>query len=874
MLLLHDLLFRLRSLMRHSTAENELDNELRFHLEQQIEKYVKSGMSQAEAARRARLEFGGLDQVKNECREARGVSFVETLVQDLHYSARTLLHSPAFTACAVLTLALGIGANTAIFSVVNQVLLNPLAYPNPQELLAARQNESLANLKDMQSQTHSFASSGGVNISPMDFTGNGEPARVHAAWVDGGLFATLGVQPMLGRWISADEDVKGGPRNVVLSYPFWRDFMGSDPHVLVKAIRLSDNSYTVIGVMPKDFSLPKELADVFLALWGGYPEAAPERGVHFMHTYWRLKPGATLAQAQAEITQSDHRLAEAFPDTERERGTMLAPLHEMLVGDLRPALLILFGAVGLVLLIACANFAMLLMARAVARQRELMIRASLGARNGRLIRQRLTESTLLALVGGAAGLIAAKAGTTLLLALKPAELRQLRAIPMDARVFVFVFAISLLTGLLFGLLPAWSAYRGDIAEALRENARTTATGVSRSPLRSFLVTAELALALILLAGAGLLIKGFLRLRSVDPGFNPANVITMYLQLPGTRYPKIPMQNNFRSELLARINAFPGVEAAMITDLPLAGNYVGHRVVIDGQPTPAAGAEPMVQVLSVMGEYFGVMQIPFRAGRGFSAMDREGQPRVAIVNETFARQLLPGQNPIGSRINWARADDPNDWMTIVGVAGDVKHDGLNQPVDPALYSPFSQNDEAWRKWMTLVIRTRVPEASLVEDVKKQVWSMDSQIPVSSIQSTDDLLAVSVAEQRFNMLLLVSFAALAVALAGVGIYGMVAYRVVQRTHEIGVYMALGAQHRDVLRLVMKDGVKLGLLGIGLGLAGAIALTRVMVSVLFEVKPTDPTTLIGVALFLAAVAMLACYIPARRALSIHPMTALRRE
>jgi len=439
---------------------------------------------------------------------------------------------------------------------------------------------------------------------------------------------------------------------------------------------------------------------------------------------------------------------------------------------------------------------------------------------------------------------------------------------------VFVFAISLLTGLLFGLLPAWSAYRGDIAEALRENARTTATGVSRSPLRSFLVTAELALALILLAGAGLLIKGFLRLRSVDPGFNPANVITMYLQLPGTRYPKIPMQNNFRSELLARINAFPGVEAAMITDLPLAGNYVGHRVVIDGQPTPAAGAEPMVQVLSVMGEYFGVMQIPFRAGRGFSAMDREGQPRVAIVNETFARQLLPGQNPIGSRINWARADDPNDWMTIVGVAGDVKHDGLNQPVDPALYSPFSQNDEAWRKWMTLVIRTRVPEASLVEDVKKQVWSMDSQIPVSSIQSTDDLLAVSVAEQRFNMLLLVSFAALAVALAGVGIYGMVAYRVVQRTHEIGVYMALGAQHRDVLRLVMKDGVKLGLLGIGLGLAGAIALTRVMVSVLFEVKPTDPTTLIGVALFLAAVAMLACYIPARRALSIHPMTALRRE
>ena len=873
-MLVHDLLFRLRTLMRRPAAEDELDDELRFHLERQTDKYVTSGMSQAEAVRRARLEFGGLDQVKNECREARGVSFIESLVQDLQYSARTLLHSPAFTACAVLTLALGIGANTAIFSVVNAVLLNPLPYPNPQELLAARENDSLPNLEDIQRQTNSFASSGGVNISPMDFTGNGEPVRVHGAYVDAGLFTTLGAQTMLGRLISADEDVKGGPRNVVLSYSFWRDFLGADPHVLGKAIRLSDSSYTVIGVMPKDFTLPKELADVFISLWVGYPDAADERDVHFMHTYWRLKPGVRLGQAQAEIAQADHRLAEEFPDTERERGTVLVQLHEWLVGDVRPALLILFGAVGLVLLIACANFAMLLMARAVTRQRELMIRASLGARNGRLIRQRLTESTLLALIGGVAGLMAAKVGTTLLLALKPAELRRLDAIPMDARVFMFVFFISLVTGLLFGLLPAWSASRGDIAEALRANARTTAAGVSRSPLRSFLVTAELSLALILLAGAGLLIKGFLRLRSVDPGFNPANIITMYLQLPGTRYPQIPLQTNFRRELLARINAFPGVEAAMITDLPLAGNYVGHRVVIDGQAPPAVGAEPKVQTLSVMGNYFGVMQIPLRAGRDFSAMDREGQPGVAIVNETFARQLLPGQNPIGTRIDWARTNEPHEWMTIIGVAGDVKHSGLNQPVDPAVYAPFSQNDEAWRKFMTLVIRTRGPEADLVADVKKQVWSLDSQIPVSGIQSMNDLLAVSVAQERFNMLLLGSFAALAVVLAGVGIYGMVAYRVNQRTHEIGVYMALGAQHRDVLRLVMKDGVKLGLLGIVLGLAGAIALTRVMVSLLFEVKPTDPATLIGVALLLAAVATLACYVPARRALSIHPMTALRNE
>jgi putative ABC transport system permease protein len=872
--LLHDLLFRLRTFLRRRAAESELDDELRFHLEQQVAKLMNSGMTEAEALRCVRLEFGSLEQVKEECREARGISFVETLLQDFRYAARTLRHSPAFTACAMLTLALGIGANTAIFTVINSVLLNPLPYPNPQELLAARQNDSRPDLVDIQRQTNSFASSGGVNINPIDFTGEGEPVRVHAAYVDAGLLPTLGVKPILGRWISADEDVKGGPQNVLVSYPFWRDFLGSDPHVLGKSIRLGGNSYAVIGVMPRGFSLPREPADIFVSLWVAYAEAAPDRDVHFMHTYWRLKPGVTIAQAQAEVAQVDRRLAEEFPDTEKERGTLLVPLHEWLVGNVRPALLVLFGSVGLVLLIACANFAMLLMARALARQRELMIRASLGASNSRLIRQRLTESTLLALAGGAAGLLVAKLGTTFLMALKPGALRRFTAIHMDLRVFLFVFVISLLTGLLFGLLPAWSASRGDVGEALRENARTTATGISRKPLRSFLVTAELALALILLAGAGLLIKGFLRLRSVNPGFNPANVITMYLQLPPTRYPQIPSQTNFRRELLARINSIPGAEAAMITDLPLAGNDVDHRVVVDGRPAPAVGAEPLVQTLSVMGDYFGVMQIPIRAGRDFSATDREGQPRVVIVNEAFVRQLLPGQSPIGTRIDWARSNEPHKWMTIVGVAGDVKHFGLNQRVDPAVYEPFSQNDEAWRRWMTLVIKTRVSAAGLVEDVKQQIWRLDNQIPVSDIQSMDDLLAVSVAQQRFNMLLLATFAMLALALAGVGIYGMMAYRVNQRTHEIGVYMALGAQHRDVLRLVMKDGVKLALMGIVLGLAGAIVLTRVMVSLLFEVKPADPATMIGVALLLAAVALLACYIPARRALNIHPMTALRCE
>lgn len=872
--MLHDLFFRVRTLFRRQSAETELDDELRFHLERQIEKNVHSGMTKAEATRRARLEFGGEEQVKAECREARGIGAFEILLMDFRYSFRSLLRSPVFSLCAALTLALGIGANTAIFTVVNTVLINPLPYPHPEELLAARKNDSLANLQDMQRQTTSFASSGGVNIEPMDFLGAGEPARVHGAFMDAGLFQTLGVQPMLGRWIAPAEDVKGGPRNVVLSYAFWRDSLSSNPQILGKSIRLSGDDYTVIGVMPRDFSLPEASPDIFVSLWTAYPSAAAERDVHFMHTYWRLKPGVTLTQAQAELAQMDRRLAEQFPDSEKERRTLLVSLHERLVGNVRPALLVLFGAVGLVLLVSCSNFAMLLMARAVARQRELMVRASLGASHRRLIEQRLTESTLLAMVGGAAGLVVAKIGTSLLLSLKPEALHRFHSFPLDGRVFAFVFAISLFTGLLFGLLPAASARHDNIADALRENPNSTATAMSRSFLQGFLITSEIALALILLAGAGLLMKGFLHLRSVNPGFNPANVMTMYLQLPETRYPKIPSQTIFRRELLARLNALPGVTAAMITDLPLAGNYVGHRLVIDGRPAPEPGTEPEVQTLSVMGDYFRVMEIPLVAGRDFRNTDHEGQPMVATVNQEFVREFFHGENPIGKRIDWARQKEPHEWMTIIGVVGDVKHSGLNQPVDPAVYSLYSQNDEAWRRWMTMVIKTTAPSAALVEEVKKQVWGLDSQIPVSSIQSMDDLLAESVAEQRFNLLLLGIFAALAVALAAVGIYGMIAYRVNRRTHEIGVYMALGAQSRDVLRLVMSDGIKLVVRGIVIGMAGAITLTRLMVSLLFEVRPTDPVTLMVVALLLAAVAVLACYIPARRALSIHPVTALRCE
>ena len=471
---------------------------------------------------------------------------------------RTLRKSPGFTTAAVLTLALGIGANTAIFTVINSVLLNPLPYPNPQELVTMKQNDSLLNLKEIQRDNHSFSLGGGINTMAMDFTGGPEPVQIHGGMVDAGFLQTLGVTPRMGRLIAASEDVKGGPRNVVVGYSFWKNFLHGDPQVVGKSILLSGNPYTVIGVMPRDFSLPRERADLFVSLWVEYPSAAAEREVHFMHSYWRLKPGVTLSQAQADIAEIDRRLSEQYPDGEKDRRTLLRPLREAMVGNVLSGLLVLFGAVGLVLLIACANFAMLLIARAMSRQRELMTRAALGAGPARLIRQRLTESILLALAGGAAGLLFAWTGTKLLLALKPAALQRFNTIHLDSRVFLFVFGVSLLTGVVFGLVPAWSAARANVAESLRDSTRATPASGSRHRLRSVLVASEFALALVLLVGAGLLIKAFWRLRSVDPGFNPANVTTFYLSPPATRYPTIPLQMHFRRELLAKISSLQGL----------------------------------------------------------------------------------------------------------------------------------------------------------------------------------------------------------------------------------------------------------------------------------------------------------------------------
>ena len=863
---------RIRNLLNRRAFDRDLQEEMRIHREMAEEKLNHLGTAKEEAHYAAMRAFGNAT-LAQEASRAEWTFFFESLVQDISIGVRMLRKSPGFTAVAVLTLALGIGANTAIFSVINGVLLRPLPYMNAQEIVVMRDNESLPNVMDIQKQASVFTLGGAINAQPMDYTSGPEPLQIRVGLVNAGFFEILAVPPAMGRFFSKAEDVRGGPRSAVISYAFWQEYLGGDLRAMGRTILVGGNSYTVIGVMPESFVAPREHADVFLSLWVADPGTAADRDVHFLHTYWRLKKDLTLEQAQADVATIHSRLAEQFPAEEKERRMQLIPLRESVVGNVRLALLVLFGAVGLVLLIACANFASLLIARGFTRRQEMLVRAALGAGHGRLLRKLLTESMLLSCCGGAAGLLFAQWGTRMLVALKPRELSWLNGAQLDSRVLLFVVAVSVFTGIIFGMAPALLAARTDVAAALNEGGRSKTASVAGHRLRKIMVTAEVAFALVLLAGAGLLIKGFSRLRAVNPGFHPAGVLTVYLQLPATRYHEIPKQTLFRRELLARLNSLPGVQTGMVTDIPLGGNYVGHNLVIAGRPAVPKGDEPQVQTLTVMGDYFGVMQIPLRAGRDFTEMDREGQPLVAIVNEELVREFFERDNPVGSRIAWAPETGSPRWMTIIGVVADVKHSGLNQPTDPAVYTPFAQTDEPWKRTMILAIRAD-HSSGLVEEVKSQVWSLDRQIPVSDVQTMEQRMAVSLAEQRFYMLLLGAFAALALILAGIGIYGVVAYTASQSTHEIGIRMALGGQRRDVLRLIMTEAAKLTLVGILIGIAGALAVTRVMAGLLFEVRPHDPATFAAVAILLALVTLAACYIPARRATQVDPMVALRYE
>ena len=795
---------------------------------------------------------------------------LSALLQDLRYALRMLWSKPGFSVAAMLTLALGIGANSAIFSVIDAVLLRPLAYAHPGELVSFRENQSAPDLDDVAAANRTFAQIGGEANALMAWTGGEAPEQLAVGQVTGGFFSALDVGAALGRSIGPADDVRGGPSVVVLSHALWQERFSADPAVVGRTMQLSGYVYTIIGVMPAGFVSPQTRAQAWTPAHVSN-DGTTSRDVHFLRTIARLAPGVSIEQAGAEMAVIDRQLAERYPAENRNRHTELAPLKDRVVGKSRAALLVLFAAVCLVLLIACANFANLLLARACEREREVAVRMALGAGRTRLVRQLLVESVLIALSGGALGALLAWFGTRALVALQPDGLPRLGEIGVDPRVFAFTLAVALLTGVVFGLYPAWAAARAGGAQP--GASRGASAGRAQQKMRSAFVVAQLALALVLLVGAGLLVRTFWNLRGVDPGFQAAQLLTFRVELPDTRYRTIAEQTRFRTAALDALGALPGARAAMVSELPLSGESLDHDFLVEGWPPVAPGDEPSVETRSVIGDYFAVMGIPLRGGRDFAATDFNADtPLVGIANEALVRKYFPGQDPVGKRVRWAREDAPH-WITIVGVAGDVHHFGLDQPDLPALYSPYPQS-EPWKRWMTFVVRTRSDPLALAPAAKQAIWTLDSQLPVTKLRTMHVVAAESFAARRFDMLLLTLFAGLAVTLAAIGVYGVIAYTVAQRTREIGVRVAVGARMRDVVRLILGGGLRLALLGIGIGLAGAFAATRLMTGMLYGVAPADPATLAAVAAALLATALFACWLPARRAARVDPTEALRHE
>lgn len=793
-------------------------------------------------------------------------------MNELRFALRRLRQSPGFTLIAVLTLALGIGANTAIFSVVNGVLLRPLPYAKPAELVTLKSQQSSPELADLVAQAKSFVSIGGVGVQAADYAGATEPIQLELGLVGGDFFHVLGTRAALGRTLTAEDDRFGGPQIVVLTNELWQRQFGGDPSVLGRSITLAGQSYSVAGVLPTDFRSPRGALDAFVPVHVFYPLAAKSRGAHLLRVYARLRSGLTTAQAQSELRVIDQHLARANPDEDKNRQTTLVPLHEQMVGDIRPALLVLFGAVGLVLLIACANFANLLLARTATRRQELTVRAALGASRAQLIRQVLLDSVLLALLGGAAGLLLGSWGIDALLALRPDDLPRVENVHLDGFVLGFTFVLALATGVLFGVLPAWEATRLQISSVLSAGGRSVTTG--RSAFRSFLVIAELALALALLIGAGLLGQAFWRLTSVAPGFHVDHILTMRVELPEARYHAVAPQTRFREQVLENMNSLPGVQAAMISELPLGGNAISHNFLIEGRSRVAKGDEPELFNRSVAGDYFQVLGIPLLRGRALDRNDRAGIPAVGVVNEAMAKTYFPNANPIGVRMRWAR-DEGVDWITIVGVVGNVRHFGLAAAEEPAIYTPDAQSGQEWKRWSELVVKIAGSSSpDLVRQLKESIWKADPLIPVTSVRPMSEVLAVSLAEQRFNSLLLAIFAGVALLLAGVGLYGVLAFLVTQRTREIGIRVALGAQARDVMRLVLRQGMTLSGIGVVAGICLSLAATRVLAGLLYGISPTDPVTFIALAALLVFVALIACVVPARRAMRVDPIIALRHE
>ncbi|HKP93560.1 MAG TPA: ABC transporter permease [Chthoniobacterales bacterium] len=868
------------SLWRNTISKGRIDRELTEEVgsfvELLTEKKMKQGLNETEARREAMLEVGGVEQVKEEVRAGRTGFALETFFQDLRYGFRSLRKKPGFTLTAVVALALGIGANSAIFSVINGVLLRSLAYQDSDKIVmvwerSLRSNRSQnvvspANFLDWKKQATSFEHFAACWDTRVNVTSGGEPEEIQVQRVSADFFSVLGVAPNLGRSFRREEDVSGAISPVVLSYELWQSRFGGNPGILGQPVTMSGRTMNVIGVMPPGFHFLNNQVKAWIPL-ALDPAKDWRKSGRFLRSVARLKPGRTAQQAQAELDAIARQLETAYPAYNKSWGANVVPMHEQIVGDIRPVLLVLLAAVAFVLLIACANVANLLLSRAAARQKELALRAALGAGRLRLIRQMLTESVLLALMGGALGLVLAYWGIRVLVAFAPDNLPRLNEITIDPRVLAFTFGVSLVTGVAFGLVPALQSSRPDLNDALKEGARGSSSG--NRLVRNLFVVTEMALALVLLVGAGLMLRSFFQLNQVKTGFATENVLTLRVQLPMAKYPEPQQRAEFFKRAEERLQTLPGVKSVgAISYLPLTGLASSTAFNLASQPELPPSESPGTEVRAITPGYFKAMGIPLLKGRAFD--ERDGaDSRVLIINETLGRKYFAGQDPIGQRliISW----DPKVTDEIIGVVGDTKETALEQESNAAIYWPHPREPY---QFMTFILRAGTDPALLSAAVAKEIHGLDPDQPIADVRTLEQVVAKSIARPRFNTLLLAIFAGVALVLASVGIYGVMSYSATQRTQEIGIRMALGANPRDILRLVVGHGMKLTVAGIVLGLIASLALTRLMTNLLFGVTVTDLPTFLGVSAVLALVALLANYIPARRATRINPVLALRYE
>lgn len=805
---------------------------------------------------------------------------MNTFWQDLRYGVRMLMKKPGFTLIAIITLALGIGANAAIFSVVNAVLLRPLPYKEPERLVIIRETKlpqfsefavASGNFLEWIKQNTTFERLIAMRPATLNLADPGNPELLRGLSVTGGFCAMLGVQPQLGRDFLPDEAQPGRSNVVLLSHKLWQRRFGGDPKILNRTLPLDGQSYTIIGVMPEGFNFIDRESEIWTLIAFTARDAQNHGGHSLSRVIGQLKPGVTVDHARTELSTIEGRLAAQFP-INTGWNVKVMPMLEFTVRSIKPALLVLLAAVAFVLLIACVNVANLLLARAAGRQKEIAIRTALGAGRARIIRQLLTESVLLSLVGGAVGLLLAKWGMDLLLKLAPQNLPRMSDVSLDSRALGFTASITLLTGVIFGLVPALQASKPNLNEVMKDAGRGSTEGGRRQFIRSTLVVLEVASALVLLVGAGLMIKSFWQLQKVDPGFKPENALTMQVTLPKRKYPEETQQVAFFQQLLEKVRLLPGVQAVGATSLvPVSDDDFVLGFEAEDQPPLQPGIGQSANFFSVSADYFKAMGIPLLRGRYINERDTKDSPHVAVINETMAKKIFPNQDPIGKRITFDRRGNNPDWYEIVGVVGDVKHYGLDQATTMQIYEPFTQQTFSY---MSFVVRTAGEPTAMTAAIRNEVLSIDKEQPISSIVTLDQLVSTSVAQRQFSMLLLGVFAAVAMLLAAVGIYGVLSYAVTQRTQEIGIRMALGAGRRDVLRLIVGQGMSLTMIGIGVGLIAAFLLTRLMSALLFGVSATDPATFSLIALLLLFVSVLACWIPARRAAKVDPMVALRWE